>query len=61
VKWAALALATVAVLALVWIAGEVHYDACVNAAAKQRQVATETQSFLTDYNARIKGCSRLPF
>lgn len=56
---AAWALAVVLVLALLWIAGELHYQGCVEAAA-QRSAGDDDLSNLVRVRD-VNDCSRLPF
>jgi hypothetical protein len=63
----ALTLAFVAVLALLWIGGEAHYQSCVSAAEARTAGPTEELTgnpFLDSGGERIQAvnrCSRLPF
>jgi hypothetical protein len=70
-RWIAVALATVGVLALLWIAAEQHYQSCVAHSAAQVDASASTQDSggafssgpSTTVTAKITrggGCSRLP-
>ena len=58
-KRAAWALAVLLVLVLLWIAGELHYQGCVQAAA-QRSAGDDDLSNLVRIRD-VNDCSRMPF
>lgn len=61
-KYLTVALLVVAVLALVWIAAEYHYDNCVETARAARLSTKDQVAEIAGRgNPRIEGCSRLPF
>ena len=58
--WTALAIAAIAAIAMVWIAGEMHYRNCVTAAAVKTQGANDGLTRLVRIDA-LKNCSHSPF
>ncbi|KKK80201.1 hypothetical protein LCGC14_2825860 [marine sediment metagenome] len=62
VKWATLTIATLAVVALFWLAAEQHYRGCVEAAQYQGDKAYSGAAHLDRSIAEaVESCSRLPF
>jgi hypothetical protein len=68
VKIAVLALLAVIAAGLLWGAGEMHYDNCVNAAKARAEAVdrTDAGSILESVSGDalregVEGCSRLPF
>jgi hypothetical protein len=77
VRWAALAIASVGVVALLWIGGELHYQSCVEQAKARTELTSDDlatferqppDEALTKFSIAveskehaIQGCSRLPF
>ena len=59
----ALVLATLGVLTLLWIGGELHYENCVAAAEAETRSTSGSSSSLGagELEQRVEGCSRLPF
>ena len=65
-RWIAVTIAALGVIALLWMGSEMHYQGCVNAADKATIPSKPGgNDFFNEVDSqrkhRIAGCSRLPF